>query len=252
MASAESKKIRVFKSSADLSKDLAEFVVNAAADATAKRGAFTVALSGGSLPKLLAAGLVAPEIKSKIDWTKWFVFFADERVVPLDHADSNYRLCKETFFAHVPIPPQQIFPPDTSLPAEQCAEYYARTLIDCAPLGAEGSSTLPEFDLMFLGMGEDGHTASLFPNHPLTQETSKLVAPIFDSPKPPPTRVTLTLPVLNHSRTVAFVTTGAGKAPVLKKIFDSDTSPYSVPSKLITPFSGELYWFLDADAASAL
>eukprot|EP00667_Euglena_gracilis_P018705 EG_transcript_19914 len=225
-----------------LSAAVGAHVARLAAAAVQQSGRFTVALSGGSLPQLLAAGLAD---LPGVDWGRWHVFFADERVVPLDHPDSNYRACKEALFSKVPIPPEQIFPIAVGLPLEDTANHYTSRLRetfgpDCA---------WPRFDCLLLGMGPDGHTCSLFPNHPLLEERSRWVAPIADSPKPPPQRVTLTYPVLEAAAEVVFVSTGASKADVLHQVLEGDGDWHAVPSKAVR-CQGAVVWFVD-DAASA-
>ncbi|XP_006772461.2 PREDICTED: 6-phosphogluconolactonase [Myotis davidii] len=146
----------------------------------------------------------------------------------------------------LPIPDSQVITIDPQLPVEEAAEDYAKKLRQ-----AFQGDSIPVFDLLILGVGPDGHTCSLFPDHPLLQEREKIVAPISDSPKPPPQRVTLTLPVLNAARTVIFVATGEGKAAVLKRILeDKEASP--LPAALVQPHTGKLCWFLDEAAARLL
>eukprot|EP00741_Cyanophora_paradoxa_P020655 tig00021281_g19936.t1 len=244
--------LHVEQSGAAISDALAPFIVDYCKKAVAERGAVTAAISGGSLPKLFAATLGKAPWKDQVDWSKWHLFWADERCVPLDHPDSNYLLVKQQLLDVVGIPASQVYAVKTELPPAEAATAYEAAVRGCAPLWKEGGA-LPRFDLMLLGMGPDGHTASLFPGHALLQESTKLVAPIFDSPKPPPSRVTLTLPVLNASRVVAFVSTGAEKADVLEKILEDDAAdPTTVPSKLVKPTAGALHWFIDTGAASKL
>jgi 6-phosphogluconolactonase len=190
-----------------LQESLANFIVKAQTDAIAKRGRFTIALSGGSLPNNLE-----PLAQHKdIEWDKWHVFFSDERIVPLDHADSNYAACAKAFLDHVPIKREQIHTIDTSLftestksdptgeptdadkaeeEATEIADEYEKQLVGCFAAG--NSARYPTFDLILLGMGPDGHTCSLFPGHELLSESSRWVAEIQDSPKPPKRRITLT------------------------------------------------------------
>ncbi|XP_010642681.1 6-phosphogluconolactonase [Fukomys damarensis] len=148
--------------------------------------------------------------------------------------------------SRLPVPDSQVITIDPQLPVEAAAEDYARKLRQ-----AFQGDAVPVFDLLLLGVGPDGHTCSLFPDHPLLQERDRIVAPISDSPKPPPQRVTLTLPVLNAARTVVFVATGEGKASVLKRILeDKDGAP--LPAALVQPHTGTLRWFLDEAAARLL
>uniref|UniRef100_F6RL46 6-phosphogluconolactonase n=1 Tax=Equus caballus TaxID=9796 RepID=F6RL46_HORSE len=148
--------------------------------------------------------------------------------------------------SRLPIPDGQVITINPQLPVQEAAEDYAQKLRQ-----AFQGDSIPVFDLLILGVGPDGHTCSLFPDHPLLQEREKIVAPISDSPKPPPQRVTLTLPVLNAARTVIFVATGEGKAAVLKRILE-DKEENPLPAALVQPHTGKLCWFLDEAAARLL
>lgn len=176
------------------------------------------------------------------------VYYADERVVPLDHPDSNHKLCTEALFSKVPIPAANIHPLDTSLfdDLEELSDAYEQELI--REFAQKDSARFPVFDLILLGMGPDGHTASLFPGHELLNEEDRWVAYIEDSPKPPAKRITLTFPVINHAFRVVFVATGTGKADTLKTVLDHPEA--GLPSSRVRPRQpGQLYWFVD-DAAS--
>ncbi|KAG9304344.1 hypothetical protein G9A89_019906 [Geosiphon pyriformis] len=236
-----------FSTVGELSVALTDLIVKLSSESIAARGRFTIGLSGGSLPKLLAANL-----KSKgqevIAWDQWRVFFCDERLVPLDHEDSNYKLWKQELFSKVLIPDEQIYAINEELidNAEEAAEDYKDKLIEV--FAAMNTAKFPVFDLLLLGMGPDGHTCSLFPGHPALDETTDWVVAVEDSPKPPPRRITFTLPVVNHAHHVAFVVTGEGKQDMMKKVVELKQQEY--PSARVQPAHGKLYWFLD-DAASA-
>ncbi len=221
-------------------QEAAKYIAQLATEATAKRGRFTVAFSGGSLPKLVCPSLVALPLKEQIDWSSWHVFWADERCVPLEHSESNYRLTKEYLFDHVDLLPAQIYPIEPTLSPAQAAQTYQSNLQNLF------QTELPTFDLILLGMGPDGHTASLFPQHALLNETNRWVAPITDSPKPPPERITLTLPVINHARQVVFVATGASKADILPQVLVGNPA---YPAQHVHPDYGQLHWFVDEAAA---
>ena len=170
--------------------------------------------------------------------------------MPLDHEDSNHKLCKDVLFSKVPIPAGNIHHIDPSLldDLEELADSYEKQLV--AEFAQKDSARFPVFDLILLGIGPDGHTASLFPDHPLLAEEDRWVAYLEDSPKPPPKRVTLTYPVINHASKVAFVATGEGKQGILSEIMD-DPAKTSLPASRVQPGPhGQLYWFVD-DAASA-
>jgi len=242
-------KVHTFSTPQVLGQAAAEFVVRLAAQAVAERGRFMVALSGGSLPKLVAPPLVSEPLRSQVDWPAWHVFWADERCVPLDNPDSNYRGAHDYLFNQVDIPAEQIHTLDDSLAPNAAATAYQATL---AEVFRPAAWQLPRFDLILLGMGEDGHTASLFPNHPVLAETGHWVAPIFDSPKPPPERITLTLPIINDARHIAFIAAGAGKADVLAQILGSGNRADGLPASRVRPVSGDLHWFIDQAAALKL
>ncbi len=241
--------LHIFSTSQELGQAAAIHVSHLSEQAIAAQGRFTVALSGGSLPKLLCPPLVAEPLRTQIDWSAWYVFWADERCVPLTDAESNYRLAREYLFEHVNIPPGQIYALADSLDPAAAAAAYQTSLTQVFQAEA---GQLPRFDLILLGMGEDGHTASLFPGHPLLQETERWVAPIFDSPKPPPERITLTLPVIKNARQVAFVAAGAGKADILSRVLGTDASSDLLPAQMVQPVEGELHWFVDEAAAADL
>jgi len=231
----------------DLSLQLAEYVTKLSRECIASNGKFNVAISGGSLPGLLASKLKNPPFIDKVEWANWVVWFVDERYVPLDHNDSNFKEAKKLFDS-VSIPKNHIHTAKVELPIEECAKEYQQQL------QAEfGSEHIPKLDLVLLGLGPDGHTASLFPNHKLLKEQTKWVAHIDDSPKPPPHRITLTIPVINNGKNIAFVATGDSKKDMVLKVLEDDTVPWgSLPAKLVAPSSGNLIWFLDAEAAKLL
>ena len=224
-------------------------VAHLAAAAVAARGCFTIALSGGSLMEMIAPGLRERSRTGGIDWPAWHVFWADERCVPLTSPNSNYALAKEHLFRHVPLPEDQVYALESELGPEVAARAYEEYL---QSFFTPPPGQIPRFDLVLLGMGEDGHTASLFPNHPLLEETRRWVAPIIDSPKPPPERVTLTLPVINNARHIIFVTAGAGKAQTLHEVLGAGARGKGLPARRVSPTDGTLQWYIDAAAAKQL
>lgn len=268
-----------FSNPDELVDSLAQFIVKAQKEAVQKKGRFTVAISGGSLPQQLSGLIGRPGVK----WDKWYacalrtpsasaadflrslprrqVFYADERIVPLNHADSNHRLCEEHLWSKVPIPKENIHTIDSQLieaasaePAEdaedaleEIADAYEQELIH--EFANKDSARFPIFDLILLGVGPDGHIGSLFPGHALLSEDDRWVAYITDSPKPPPRRFTLTFPVINHAARVAFVASGAGKADTLHTVLDKPE--VGLPASRVRPSApGQVYWFVD-DAAAA-
>lgn len=177
------------------------------------------------------------------------VYFSDERAVPFSDSDSNYKLVQDEFLSKVPIPPANIHTISESLLSDldELADEYESQLIQA--FAAKDSARFPVFDVIMLGMGPDGHTASLFPGHVLLSETTGWVVPIDDSPKPPARRITLTLPVINHAARVVFVATGAEKEETLKTVLDEPEK--GLPCSRVRPaYPGTLHWFVD-DAASA-
>jgi 6-phosphogluconolactonase len=243
-------KPEIYSSPQALGQAAANYVSQVSARAVAERGRFSVAISGGSLPKLLGPPLAVQPLRSQIEWSAWHVFWADERCVPLAHTDSNYRLAREYLFDHVPIPADQIYAIDDARPPGPTAEAYQGLL---RQLFQPGPGQIPRFDLILLGMGEDGHTASLFPGHPLLTDTDRWVASILDSPKPPPERISLTLPLINQARHIAFLAAGQGKAAVLSEVFGPTDRDPILPVQLVHPAAdGELVWFVDRAAAMQL
>jgi 6-phosphogluconolactonase len=176
------------------------------------------------------------------------VFFCDERVVPLDHEDSNFRACNEAFLKHVPIPREQIHTIDESLldDLDELSDEYEKQLI--ALFAEKNAARFPVFDLILLGMGPDGHTCSLFPGHELLSETDRWVAWLDDSPKPPKKRITFTYPVVNHAYRCAFVISGESKQDTLHAILDEPE--HGLPCSRVRPAApGLVFWFADAAAA---
>jgi 6-phosphogluconolactonase len=235
----------------DLVRIAATGIVDAARASVAARGVFTIALSGGTTPRLLFEMLAEPELSAHAPWSDFQVFWGDERHVPPDHADSNYRMAREALLDRVPIPAPNIHRILAELPnAKTVALAYADELRHAFDLEDHPSprSTLPRFDLILLGMGEDGHTASLFPHSPALHETERWVVanPV---PKLDTVRITLTLPVINHARRIWFMITGGSKASVLQRVLDGPSQPEELPSQLINPTDGELLYLLDTTAA---
>jgi 6-phosphogluconolactonase len=248
-AGAGARTYEVFESKATLGEAAAAMVVAAAKEAIRARGAFLLGLSGGSIPALVSPALIAAAEAGGVVFEHWHIFLADERYVPIEHADSNLGEWSRSFLSKVPIPHTHVHGLDVSVPLEQAASLYEKELVArAASSDATGAPTPPRLDAVLLGMGPDGHTASLFESHPLLEETSRWVAPIGDSPKPPPSRITLTLPALNASRLCVFLVTGASKADKVRDAFSPEPS---APAGLVLATT-RTHWMLDAPAASAL
>lgn len=243
-----------FPSADALAVALRAYVIQAQNAGLTRHGAFKIGVSGGSLPKTLAKALLAPPSgdDDKVEFAKWEIFFADERAVPLDHEDSNYGLLKQELLDKIPAEYGQptVHPIDTNYldDTQELADQYEQLLVKS--FASRDSVKLPIFDLLLLGTGPDGHTCSLFPGHELLRETDAWVAPIEDSPKPPPRRVTLTLPVVTHSVRVAFVATGGGKKEIMKEIFEQGNG---LPAALVNEATGErCSWFVDEPAVEGV
>ncbi|KAA8532884.1 hypothetical protein F0562_032999 [Nyssa sinensis] len=245
--------LRILENLDELSTDLADYISELSEVSVKERGVFSIALSGGSLIGLMGKLCEAPYNKT-VDWGKWYIFWADERVVAKNHADSNYKLAKDGLLSKVPIVPSHVHSINDSLSAEEAAneyEFVIRQLVKTRIVSVSDVSDCPKFDLILLGMGLDGHVASLFPNHSVLDEKNEWVTFITDSPKPPPERITFTLPVINSASNVAVVVTGSSKAEVVHlAIDDVEADCPSLPARMVQPAKGKLVWFLDMPAAS--
>ena len=230
----------------DLSRKAAEQFVALACRAIAARRRFNVALSGGSTPRALYSLLATGEFSAQLAWRQIHVFFGDERCVAPDHAESNYRMVTESLLAKAIIPTENVHRmTGEKAPAVAAAEYEAQMRkhfhID--------DQSLPRFDLVLLGLGEDGHTASLFPASSALDETRRLVATTYVK-KLQAHRLTLTFPVINNAAQITFLVAGLSKAAVVKEILADHNS--NAPAARIKPTSGKLSWFITQDAASDL
>jgi 6-phosphogluconolactonase len=240
--------IRIFPTPQALFDAAAQDFVEQAKAAVQSRGRFTVALSGGSTPRGLFQVLSTKD-HALLPWDRMFFFWGDERHVPPDHPDSNYRMTYETLLSKVPVPAANIFRVPAEDPdADQVAARYEKTLQDFFGL-APGE--LPRFDLILLGMGPDGHTASLFPQSKGLQERKRLVIANWVE-KFFTFRITFTAPVLNAGRVVEFLVAGADKARALHEVLEGNASAELYPSKLVEPADGKLVWMVDQAAAASL
>lgn len=208
-------------------------------------GPFFWCLSGGSTPKLLFK-LMAEEYQDKIDWNRLHFFWGDDRMVPYDDPESNYGEVKSLLFDHVPVIPSQIHPVPTDLEPEEAARAYAATITELLPRNSDG---LPIFDLNMLGMGGDGHTASIFPDS-MGLLTDERVCAVAHHPESGQVRVTITGPVINASDEVVFLITGNSKTLRVAQIINRERLAETFPAAHINPESKKLYWFLDQAAAS--
>ena len=232
-------------SPADVAGAAAERFVALAAAAIGARGRFTVALSGGSTPKALYARLAAPAFASRVDWARVHVFWGDERCVPPDHASSNYRMAREALLEHVPVPAAQVHRLRGEDDPAAAADAYDRELRTAFPQGAA------RFDLALLGMGDNGHTASLFPGLSAVRETARwVVAERVDEVGM--WRLTLTPPALNGAAAVVFLVAGRDKAAMLARVLEGPRDVDRLPVQAIAPVDGTVTWLVDDAAASAL
>jgi 6-phosphogluconolactonase len=243
-------RVRITADASTLFEEAAQEFVRAAQEAVESKGRFDVVLSGGSTPKGLFALLTSdPVLRNSVAWGKVRFFWGDERHVPPGDSESNYGMAREALLRHLPVDEQHIFRMHGENPdAAAAASEYQEALSQAFDLI---SGNIPRFDLILLGMGPDGHTASLFPGTKALRErhrlvTSNWVGKLFTD------RITLTPPVLNAAERVIFLVQGADKAPALKAVIEGPREPMQLPAQLIRPRSGSLLWLADSTAASML
>jgi 6-phosphogluconolactonase len=238
--------VRVFDSPAELFRGAAEEFCRIGSESIRQRGRFSVALAGGSTPKSLHHQL-ATTFASSLSWDKVFFFWGDERHVPPDFPESNFRTAKETLLSQIPVPAANIFRMHGELPdADQAALLYEQVLREFfRPAHGE----VPRFDFILLGVGSDGHTASLFPGTNALEEMQRMVVGNWVE-QHSTYRITLTYPVLNHAANVMFLMSGAGKADIVSKVLKEPSA--GLPSQRVRPANGNVMWYLDTGAASKL
>lgn len=240
--------LRIIDDLRGLAQAAAEEFFTQAVGAVRTNGRFTVALSGGSTPKSLFS-LLATNFHDQLPWDKVFFFWGDERHVPPDNPESNYRMAYEALLSKVPVPQANVFRVPAENPdANQAAAEYEQTLRKFFELTA---NAVPRFDLILLGMGPDGHTASLFPGTVALEEKSRLVVANWVE-KLKTFRITFTLPVLNNAAVVNFLVGGKDKAETLKQVLEGNQPAELFPSKLVRPTNGRLVWMVDQAAAATL
>jgi 6-phosphogluconolactonase len=244
------REVQILPDGAAIASRAAEKIIEAASIAVKQKGAFTISLAGGSTPKTLY-GLLAtdPVFKSQMPWDKTQFFFGDERHVPPDHSESNYRMANESMLSKVSLRPEQVHRVKGEVPdAEKAALEYEQTLSSHFKL-APGQ--LPRFDVVLLGMGDEGHTLSLFPGTKALHDNGRLVMSNWIG-KLYTERVTITAPVANNSGLAMFMVTKADKALALKGVLEGPYEPEQLPSQLIQPKNGKLLWLVDTTAGSKL
>ncbi len=235
--------IRVYPDPESLSRAAAVLLVSQANLAVAHRGRFSVALSGGTTPRRTYELLAAPPFLDQAPWDRMHVFWGDERCVPLDDPRSNARMAKAAWLDRVPIPTGQIHPLDCArAPAAAARQYEAQ-------LREFFAGRPPHLDLVLLGLGDNGHTASLFPGTPVLEETRRWAAAVYVA-EADLNRVTLTAPFINQAMVVAFLVAGSSKAGVLYEVLHGPRDPARLPAQLIQPQNGEVLWLIDQEAAA--
>lgn len=243
------REIIVCRDQDDLGRQAADAFVKSARQAVSFRGRFSAALSGGSTPRTLYQHLAEPPFSRRVPWDRVHLFWGDERAAPPDHPDSNYHMANETLIARVHIPPENVHRmPGERRDLDAAAAEYENVLRRFFEPTDDG---WPAFDLVLLGIGSDGHTASLFPGSPVLEEGVRWVAAPYVE-KLNAARLTLTLPALNHARQVLFLAAGKEKAPVLREILSDRPASPPLPARLIHPPDGRPIFFLDRAAADLI
>src|SRR6185312_14728730 len=235
--------VRVFADLDELSLRAAEAAVRTVNASAQRNDGFSIALSGGNTPRTLYR-LLSTRFRDQIPWEKMHIFWGDERYVPLADSQSNYRMARETLLDAVPCPVGNVHPMPTELPdPDLAAREYEKTLRNYF------SEDWPRFDLVLLGLGEEGHTASLFPGSPALNETTRWVVPV-EAPADPPLRLTLTLPALTAAANIYFLVTGSNKAQALHHVLTGSPDPKNYPASGIRRAKGTVIWWLDRAAAA--
>jgi 6-phosphogluconolactonase len=244
------REIRILADGAAIARRAAQEFVQAAADAVRTRGSFNVALAGGSTPKALYSLLVNdPALRSQVPWDKMHLLFGDERHVPPDHPDSNFRMATETMISKAPVKPEQVTRIKGEYPdAGQAALEYEKALREYFKLK---DGEYPRFDLVLLGMGNEGHTLSLFPGTKALHADGRIAVRNWVG-KLYAERITLTAPAASNAARVIFMVTGADKAPALKGVLEGPFEPEQLPAQLLQPKNGKLLWVVDTAAGSML
>jgi 6-phosphogluconolactonase len=240
------KRIKVFPDLETLSREAAIFFLQHAVEAVERKGRFSVALAGGSTPRILYRLLSTPEFSGRIPWPDLHLFWGDERCVPPEHEESNYGMAYAELLSGISLSKENIHRMRGEIEPEEGARMYERELIHFLKDGKEEG-----LDLVLLGLGQDGHTASLFPYAPALKETERMVVHSYSRERGQD-RLTLTLPFLNRSQTILFLVAGEGKAKILERLLKEGGGLEEIPARGVEPAMGEVRWFLDQAAASRL
>lgn len=237
----------VFKDAVELAKGAADYILSAIGQTLAMQERFSLVLSGGSTPKAVYALLGQPPLVERVSWSKVHFFWGDERCVPPEHTDSNYRMAYETLLNRLTLPPENIHRIQGEILPEEAAASYERSIV--AFFGDEAQP--PRFDLVLLGIGEDGHTASLFPGSLALSESRRWAVAVEHNQPPAPlvSRVTMTLPLLNAARRIALIVSGAAKAEIVGRALSRAGEDPVLPVQRVRPEDGEMVWLLDESAA---
>jgi 6-phosphogluconolactonase len=233
--------IRMYPDYETLSRAAAELFIQEAQEAVGEKGGFTVALSGGNTPRRTYEILGDDDHQKRVDWRYVHIFWGDERCLPPNHPETNEHMARQCLIDHVPVPEKQVYPIRCAASPENAARHYdalLRTYFGSGPAG---------FDLVFLGLGQNGHTASLFPGSAVLNERNRWVAEVY-VPLQAFHRVSLTVPIINMAKTTAFLVVGEKKSAVLKDVLEGSHDPDRLPAQLIKPVNGTLLWLVDNDA----
>lgn len=241
-------KIKVTQDIYKLARAAAEYFVTLSQEMILEKGYFTAVLSGGSTPENLYSLLATDTYSARVEWDKTYLFWGDERCVPPDALDSNFRLVRDHLLNNISIPAENVFRLHGEMPPEEAAEAYQA---DLEGFFKAHDLAFPRFDLVFLGLGDDGHTASLFPKTEVLQiEDEWVTAHYVDALHA--WRLTLTAPVFNAARNVMFYISGERKAQIVKQVIEGERDPERYPAQLIQPKEGRLIWLMDQPAATLL
>lgn len=235
------KKIHAYPNKDKLVTATTERVINEIGQAIQERGLCKIALAGGNTPREIYSMLAESTYRDRVDWDRLHLFWGDERMVPPEHEDSNFRMVKETLLDHVRIPDGNVHRIRGENVPEQAAQEYAELLHN------HFKEDSPRFDIILLGIGEDGHTASLFPGTDAVEECKLYTVAVF-VPRPDAWRVTLTFPVLNAAREVFFLVSGRSKSDIVQRIIGIKKPAKEFPASMVNPENGTLHWMLDSEA----
>jgi 6-phosphogluconolactonase len=238
--------LHIYQNDQEFAKDAAEWIIKVIDETLQKQEQFTWVLSGGNTPKPIYTLLSSSPYRDQIDWNRLHIFWGDERAVPFEDDRNNAKMAYETLLNHVPVPAGQIHIMRTDIHPEESAFEYEKILRRFFP---QADPRWPRtFDLVLLGMGEDGHTLSLFPGTAVIHEVDAWVKAFFLEAQDM-YRITLTRSIVNNSSRIAFLTTGDNKADAVHEVIEGKYNPDLYPSQVIKPINGELHWFVDSDAA---